>query len=146
MAGRIAVGVSGAGSNLRALQARAARGALDAEIALVFSDRPCPALDWAAEQGIGVALVPGLAARDPAERAAGEQTLLETLRALEVEALVLAVPPEAVGVAIAAASAAGVEALAVGEIAPVGEVGGRYAEAEGPGPDERGRQSTTGEG
>ena len=60
--------------------------------------------------------------------------------------MVLAVPPEGVGVAIAAASAAGVEALAVGEIAPVGEVGGRYAEAEGPGPDERGRQSTTGEG
>jgi phosphoribosylaminoimidazolecarboxamide formyltransferase/IMP cyclohydrolase len=90
MARRIAVGVSGAGSNLRALHEREARGALAAEIVLVFSDRPCPALDWAAEQGIWVALVPGLAARDIADRAAGEQALLDTLRALEVEALVLA--------------------------------------------------------
>jgi phosphoribosylaminoimidazolecarboxamide formyltransferase / IMP cyclohydrolase len=90
MAGRIAVGVSGAGSNLRALHARAARGALDATIALVFSDQPCPALDWATEQGIGVALVPDLAARDAAARETGERILLDTLRALEVEALVLA--------------------------------------------------------
>ncbi|MCU0483466.1 MAG: phosphoribosylglycinamide formyltransferase, partial [Chloroflexi bacterium] len=90
MAGRIAVGVSGAGSNLRALHARAARGALPAEIALVFSDRPCAALDWAAEQGIGVALVPDMAAAAPAEREAGERILLETLRALEIDALVLA--------------------------------------------------------
>ena len=90
MAERIAVGVSGAGSNLRALHARAARGALEAEIALVFSDRPCPALDWAVEQGIAVALVPGLAARVAADREAGERALLETLRALEVDALVLA--------------------------------------------------------
>ena len=39
MGGRIAVGVSGSGSNLRALAARIERGALDAEIALVFADR-----------------------------------------------------------------------------------------------------------
>ena len=39
--GRIAVGVSGSGSNLRALAAVAARGALGGEIALVFADRPC---------------------------------------------------------------------------------------------------------
>ncbi len=90
MAGRIAVGVSGAGSNLRALHGRAARGALEAEIALVFSERSCPALDWAAEQGIDVALVPGLAARNTADRAIGERVLLDTLRALEVRALVLA--------------------------------------------------------
>ena len=37
---RIAVGVSGAGSNLRALQAAAARGELGGEIVLVFADRP----------------------------------------------------------------------------------------------------------
>ena len=29
------------------------------EVALVFADRACPALDWAAEQGIETALVPG---------------------------------------------------------------------------------------
>ena len=57
-AGAIAVGVSGAGSNLRALHAAAARGELGGEIVLVFADRACPALDWAAEQGIDTALVP----------------------------------------------------------------------------------------
>ena len=55
--GRIAVGVSGAGSNLRALQAAATRGELGGEIILVFADRACPALDWAAEQGLDTALI-----------------------------------------------------------------------------------------
>ncbi len=55
--GRIAIGVSGAGSNLRALHAAAARGELGADIVLVFADRPCQALDWAAGQGINTALV-----------------------------------------------------------------------------------------
>jgi phosphoribosylaminoimidazolecarboxamide formyltransferase/IMP cyclohydrolase len=58
-AGRIAVGVSGAGSNLRALHTAAARGELGGEIVLVFADRACAALDWATEQGIDTALVPG---------------------------------------------------------------------------------------
>jgi phosphoribosylaminoimidazolecarboxamide formyltransferase/IMP cyclohydrolase len=55
--GRIAVGVSGAGSNLRSLYAAAERGALGGSIALVFADRPCPGLDWAVEQGIDTALI-----------------------------------------------------------------------------------------
>jgi folate-dependent phosphoribosylglycinamide formyltransferase PurN len=42
--GRVAVGVSGAGSNLRALGAAASRGELGGDIALVFADRECPAL------------------------------------------------------------------------------------------------------
>jgi phosphoribosylaminoimidazolecarboxamide formyltransferase/IMP cyclohydrolase len=63
-AGRIAVGVSGAGSNLRALAAAAARGELGGEIALVFADRACPALEWATERGIATAIVPG--GEDPA--------------------------------------------------------------------------------
>jgi phosphoribosylaminoimidazolecarboxamide formyltransferase / IMP cyclohydrolase len=58
MTGRIAVAVSGTGSNLQALHAAAARGELGGTIALVVADRPCPALDWAAEQGIDTALVP----------------------------------------------------------------------------------------
>jgi phosphoribosylaminoimidazolecarboxamide formyltransferase/IMP cyclohydrolase len=58
MTGRIAVAVSGAGSNLRALHAAAERGELGGRIVLVVADRPCPALDWAAEQGIDTALVP----------------------------------------------------------------------------------------
>ena len=57
--GRIAVGVSGAGSNLRALHAAAERGELGGQVVLVFADRSCPALDWAADQGIDTALVPG---------------------------------------------------------------------------------------
>ncbi len=59
MTGRIAVGVSGAGSNLRALVAAARRGGLEGEVVLVFADRACPALDWAAGEGIATALVPG---------------------------------------------------------------------------------------
>jgi len=46
--GRIAVAVSGAGSNLRALVAAERRGELGGRIVLVLADRPCPALDWAA--------------------------------------------------------------------------------------------------
>lgn len=57
--GRIAVGVSGAGSNLRALVAAARRGDLGGEVVCVFTDRACPALDWAAGEGIRTALVPG---------------------------------------------------------------------------------------
>ena len=52
------MGVSGTGSNLRALHAAAGRGELGGDVVLVFADRPCPALDWAAEQGIDTALVP----------------------------------------------------------------------------------------
>ncbi|HET7167933.1 MAG TPA: bifunctional phosphoribosylaminoimidazolecarboxamide formyltransferase/IMP cyclohydrolase [Candidatus Limnocylindrales bacterium] len=56
---RMAVGVSGVGSNLRALHAAAKRGDLGGSIVLVFADRACTALDWAAEQGIDTALVSG---------------------------------------------------------------------------------------
>ena len=71
MSGRIAVAASGAGSNLRALDAAARRGELGGEIVLVVADRPCPALDWAAGQGIDAALVPGGADDAVAEALAG---------------------------------------------------------------------------
>ncbi len=90
MGGRIAVGVSGSGSNLRALQARVARGALDATIALVFADRPCAALDWATEAGIDTALIEDLGARDPDARAVADERLAATLQAMGVQAVVLA--------------------------------------------------------
>jgi len=70
-ASRIAVGVSGAGSNLRALHTAAARGDLGGEIVLVFADRACAALDWAVEQGIATALVAGGADDALAEALAG---------------------------------------------------------------------------
>ncbi|HUQ77655.1 MAG TPA: bifunctional phosphoribosylaminoimidazolecarboxamide formyltransferase/IMP cyclohydrolase [Patescibacteria group bacterium] len=59
MSGRIAVAVSGAGSNLRALHAASTRGELGGDIVLVVADRSCRAIDWASEQGIDTALVPG---------------------------------------------------------------------------------------
>jgi phosphoribosylaminoimidazolecarboxamide formyltransferase/IMP cyclohydrolase len=90
MGGRIAVGVSGSGSNLRALAARIDRGALDARIALVFADRPCTALAWATEAGIDTALIEDLGARSLDLRALADWNLTETLKALEVDAVVLA--------------------------------------------------------
>jgi phosphoribosylaminoimidazolecarboxamide formyltransferase/IMP cyclohydrolase len=59
VSGRIAVGVSGAGSNLRALVAAERLGKLGGTVGLVFADRACPALDWAAGEGIETALVTG---------------------------------------------------------------------------------------
>jgi phosphoribosylaminoimidazolecarboxamide formyltransferase/IMP cyclohydrolase len=56
---RIAVGVSGGGSNLRALVEHARRGSLGGDVVLVFADRACPAVDWATEQGIETAIVEG---------------------------------------------------------------------------------------
>ncbi len=88
--GRVAVGVSGAGSNLRALHAAADRGELGGEIRLVFGDRECPALSWAAEQGIETALLPGLGAREPDARAEADDALAATLAAVGTDVVVLA--------------------------------------------------------
>ena len=95
MTGRIAVGVSGTGSNLRALAAAAGRGQLGGEIVLVFADRACPALDWAAEQGIDTAQAPG----------GDDATLAETLAAVAPDAVVLAGYMRIVGPAVLAAFA-----------------------------------------
>ena len=100
MTGRVAVGVSGAGSNLRALAAAAARGELGGEIRLVFADRDCPALSWAAEQGIETALVPGLASRGPTERSDADAALAATLLAVDVDLVVLAGYMRIVGPAV----------------------------------------------
>jgi phosphoribosylaminoimidazolecarboxamide formyltransferase/IMP cyclohydrolase len=102
---RVAVGVSGAGSNLRALAAADARGELGAAISLVFADRPCPALDWAAEQGIDTALLPGLASHEPGERAAADADLAATLAASGVDIVVLAGYMRIVGPAVLGAFA-----------------------------------------
>ena len=93
--GRIAVGVSGAGSNLRALAAAAARGEVGGAIVLVFADRACPALDWATEQGIETALVPG----------GDDATLAATLSAVGADVVVLAGYMRIVGPAVLAAFA-----------------------------------------
>ncbi len=88
--GRIAVGVSGAGSNLRALVSAGARGELGGAIALVFADRPCPALDWATEQGLDTALIPAAATGDDAGRSVEDHTLADGLAAAEIDLVVLA--------------------------------------------------------
>ena len=80
MTGRIAVAVSGAGSNLRALAAAADRGELGGEIVLVVADRDCGALRWAVEQGIDTALVPG----------GDDETLAATIDGANPDAVVLA--------------------------------------------------------
>jgi phosphoribosylaminoimidazolecarboxamide formyltransferase/IMP cyclohydrolase len=93
VSGRIAVGVSGTGSNLRALVAAAGRGELGGEVVLVFADRPCAGLDWAAEQGIDTILVPG----------GDDAVLAETLVVVEPEVVVLAGYLRLVGPAVLAA-------------------------------------------
>jgi phosphoribosylaminoimidazolecarboxamide formyltransferase/IMP cyclohydrolase len=90
VAHRIAVGVSGSGSNLRALYAAAERGALDAEIALVFADRDCAAISWAVEQGIDTLVVPMPKLSDVEERASANEVLAESLAAVGPELIVLA--------------------------------------------------------
>jgi phosphoribosylaminoimidazolecarboxamide formyltransferase / IMP cyclohydrolase len=89
----LAVGVSGSGSNLRAFHAAATRGELGAGIALVFADRPCPALAWAAEQGIETALIPR----------GDDAVLAETLESAAVDLVVLAGYMRIVGPATLAA-------------------------------------------
>ena len=62
MTPRIAVGVSGTGTNLEALLVATERRELGGEIAFVFGDRPCPALDRAAAKGIPASITPDDAA------------------------------------------------------------------------------------
>jgi len=103
MSGRLAVGVSGAGSNLRALHAATETGAVDAAIVLVFSDRECPGLEWAAEQGIETALVPVPApAAETAARAEADAALAATLAAVQPDLVVLAGYMRVVGLALLA--------------------------------------------
>ncbi len=93
MNGRIAVAVSGTGSNLRALHAAAGRGELGGAVVLVVADRACPALEWAGEQGIDVVLVPG----------GTDDALLDALIGASPDAVVLAGYLRIVGPAVLAA-------------------------------------------
>ncbi len=90
MTGRIAVGVSGAGSNLRAVAAAAGREELGGSIVLVFADRACPAIDWATEQGLATAILPAPVLSDAQSRAAWDETLAANLRAIRPDVIVLA--------------------------------------------------------
>lgn len=90
MTGRIAVGVSGAGSNLQALAAAADRTELGGSIVLVFADRACPALDWAIERGFETTLVPSPILSDVPGRAAWDSILADTLASVQPDVIVLA--------------------------------------------------------
>ena len=87
MSGRFAVGISGAGSNLRALRRAERRGLLGGTIGLVFADRPCPGLEFAAQEGIPTALV---APSSYLDKAAWDLALAQTLTGAGVDWIVLA--------------------------------------------------------
>ena len=101
----IAVGVSGAGSNLRALAAAIDRGEVPARIVLVFADRECAALAWAQEQGLDTALIPGTASGDAKGRAREDTILAEALAGSGATIVVLAGCMRVIGPAVGAAFA-----------------------------------------
>jgi phosphoribosylaminoimidazolecarboxamide formyltransferase/IMP cyclohydrolase len=87
MTSRIAVCVSGVGTNLRALRERERRGALGGEIALVLADRPCDALGFAADEGIATALIDPSVMQD---RADWDAAVRDALAGANVDLVVLA--------------------------------------------------------
>jgi phosphoribosylaminoimidazolecarboxamide formyltransferase/IMP cyclohydrolase len=87
VSGRVAVCVSGAGTNLRALRDFEKRGLLGGSIALVLADRPCDALGFAADEGLTTALIdPTL--RD--DRSEWDDAVAAALASSEVDWVVLA--------------------------------------------------------
>ena len=87
MSGRVAVCVSGGGSNLRALRRYEKRGLLGGWIALVLADRPCDALAFAADEGLATAIVEPASYAD---RGAWDTALADALGAADVDWVVLA--------------------------------------------------------
>ena len=85
--GRIAVCVSGQGSNLRALHAAQGRGSLGGAICLVLADKECPATAFAREVGIETAVV---APAGHADRAAWDRAIADALAAATPDLVVLA--------------------------------------------------------
>ncbi len=87
MSGRIAVCVSGEGSNLRTLRRHEKRGTLGGSIVLVLADRPCAALGFAVDEGIPTALVAPDVHRD---RAAWDAAVKQALHVAAPDWVVLA--------------------------------------------------------
>lgn len=84
---RIAVAVSGTGSNLRALLAAQARGLLGGEIVLVLADRPCAALELAREAGVRTLVLP---LAEHADRAGWDRAVARALGTAGADLVVLA--------------------------------------------------------
>ncbi|MBW3632497.1 MAG: phosphoribosylglycinamide formyltransferase [Chloroflexi bacterium] len=88
---RIAVLASGAGTNLRALLCAIASGTLEAEVAVVVSDRAeAGALRLAADAGIAAVSLPLVDRHDPVARQAYDLRLAEVLLPFKPDLLVLA--------------------------------------------------------
>ena len=84
---KLGVLISGRGSNLQAIAAAIACGALPAEIALVLSNRPqAPGLEWARQQGLAICALPS-AGR---EREDYDREAVARLRGAGVELVCLA--------------------------------------------------------
>ncbi len=84
---RLAVCVSGEGTNLRSLAAASEAGRLPAQIALVVADRSCPALEWAQREGLATVL---LSDADREGAPARDALLAEALAAAAPDVVVLA--------------------------------------------------------
>jgi phosphoribosylglycinamide formyltransferase 1 len=88
---RIAVLASGSGTNLQALLDATACGALEAEVAVVVSDRAgAGALQRAASAGVAAVSLPLADRHDPVVREAYDRRLAEVLCAFEPDLIVLA--------------------------------------------------------
>ena len=88
---RIAVLASGSGTNLQALLDATACGTLEAEVAVVVSDRAdAGALRRATAAGVAAVSLPLADRRDPVAREAYDRRLAEVLRAFEPDLIVLA--------------------------------------------------------
>lgn len=84
---RLAVLISGRGSNLLAIHAACQRGTLDAEIVLVASDRAAPGIDAARAAGLPAEVID---ARQFADRAAHDAAMQARIDAARADVVVLA--------------------------------------------------------
>ena len=84
---RLAVLISGRGSNLLAIHAACQRGALDADIVLVASDRAAPGIDAARAAGLQAEVID---ARQFADRAAHDAAMQARIDAARPDVVVLA--------------------------------------------------------
>lgn len=84
---RLAVCVSGEGTNLRALSAACQARRLPAEIVLVVADRSCPALEWAQTKGLATVLLSDIGRDDVSSR---DTQLADALAAASPDVVVLA--------------------------------------------------------
>jgi phosphoribosylglycinamide formyltransferase-1 len=84
---RLAVLISGRGSNLLAIADACRSGALQARIVLVASDRVAPGIDAARDRGLATAVV---AARDFADRPAHDDAMRAAIDASSADVVVLA--------------------------------------------------------